>query len=263
MDALNEALISIRRILRATEIHGKALRAAADLKTSQLMVLQTLEDEPELTVGQITERVRMAQASVTAIVARLEQMDLVRRERGTTDKRKVFVNLTDAGHDILEQAPEALHRRFAEQFEPLEAWEKTMIVAALRMAVLSWLMKSSQIVALRAGGTKSAHAAGPLERHHDSLEPRQKVKRQRNAANRKNSEHYQGLRPPVDKNHMQQGRHQMVNNQNGQIGRPVVSTLRTEVLAAHRTGVAHFEIALEQRAIATLRAFSSPAFEHS
>ena len=132
MDALNEALISIRRILRATEIHGKALRAAADLKTSQLMVLQTLEDEPELTVGQITERVRMAQASVTAIVARLEQMDLVRRERGTTDKRKVFVNLTDAGHDILEQAPEALHRRFAEQFEPLEAWEKTMIVAALQ-----------------------------------------------------------------------------------------------------------------------------------
>lgn len=132
MDKLNEALISIRRILRATELHGKALRGATGLKTSQLLVLQALEEEPELTVGEITGQVHMAQASVTAIVARLEEMGLVKRTRGTTDKRKVFVNLTDAGHEVLEQAPEALHQRFAEQFEPLETWEKTMLVASLQ-----------------------------------------------------------------------------------------------------------------------------------
>ena len=132
MDALHDALISIRRILRATEIHGKALRAATNLKTSQLMVLQALEDGDDMTVGAITQQVRMAQASVTAIVVKLEQMGLVVRERGTTDKRKVFVRLTDLGHSVLEEAPEALHRRFAEQFEPLQTWEQTMIVAALQ-----------------------------------------------------------------------------------------------------------------------------------
>ena len=132
MDTLNDALVSIRRILRATEIHGKALRAATNLKTSQLMVLQALDEEPDSTVGHITARVRMAQASVTAIVARLEDMGLARRERGTTDKRKVFVRLTDRGREILELAPEALHQRFAEQFEPLEEWEKSMIVASLQ-----------------------------------------------------------------------------------------------------------------------------------
>lgn len=132
MDKLNEALISIRRILRATELHGKALRVATGLKTSQLLVLQALEEEPELTVGEITGQVHMAQASVTAIVARLEDMGLVTRTRGTSDKRKVFVRLTDAGHDVLEQAPEALHQRFAEQFEPLETWEQTMLVASLQ-----------------------------------------------------------------------------------------------------------------------------------
>ena len=109
MDKLNEALISIRRILRATELHGKALRIATGLKTSQLLVLQALEEEPELTVGEITDRVHMAQASVTTLVARLEELGLVTRTRGTSDKRKVFVKLTDAGHVMLEQAPEALH----------------------------------------------------------------------------------------------------------------------------------------------------------
>ena len=33
---------------------------------------------------------------------------------------------------MLEQAPEALHQRFAEQFQPLDTWEKTMLVASLQ-----------------------------------------------------------------------------------------------------------------------------------
>ena len=132
MDALHDALISIRRILRATELHGKELRAATNLKTSQLMVLQALEDDDDMTVGAITDQVRMAQASVTAIVVKLEQMGMVVRARGTTDKRKVFVRLTKLGHSVLEESPEALHRRFAQQFEPLQAWEQTVIVSALQ-----------------------------------------------------------------------------------------------------------------------------------
>ena len=65
-------------------------------------------------------------------VARLEELGLVTRTRGTSDKRKVFVKLTDAGHVMLEQAPEALHQRFAEKFEPLDTWEQTMLVASLQ-----------------------------------------------------------------------------------------------------------------------------------
>jgi len=132
MDTLHDALVSIRRILRATEIHGKELRAATNLRTSQLMVLQSLDDEPDLTVGAITQRVHMAQASVTAIVVKLESMGLVLRERGTSDKRKVFVRLTDAGRNILDQAPDALHHRFAEQFDKLAPWEQSMVVASLQ-----------------------------------------------------------------------------------------------------------------------------------
>ncbi|MEX0693996.1 MAG: MarR family transcriptional regulator [Rhodospirillales bacterium] len=132
MDQLNQALVSIRRILRATEMHGKALRQATGLKTSQLLVLQALEESQELTVGGITAEVHMAQASVTMIVARLETLGFVRRVRGTTDKRNVFVALTDTGREILKQAPEALHQRFADAFEPLETWEKTMLIASLQ-----------------------------------------------------------------------------------------------------------------------------------
>ena len=132
MDQLNEALVSIRKILRATELHGKALRIATGLKTSQLIVLQALEESPELTVGEITAQVHMAQATVTMIVSRLEAMGFVLRKKGVTDKRKVFVSLTERGLEVLAQAPEALHERFAEEFEPLAAWEKSMMIASLQ-----------------------------------------------------------------------------------------------------------------------------------
>ena len=132
MEQLNEALVAIRKILRATELHGKALRIATGLKTSQLIVLQALDESPELTVGEITAQVHMAQATVTMIVSRLEKMGYVCRTKGTSDKRKVFVSLTNVGREALAQAPEALHQRFAEKFDPLAVWEKTMLIASLQ-----------------------------------------------------------------------------------------------------------------------------------
>lgn len=128
---LNEALIAIRRILRATDIHAKQLGRETNLTTSQLLVLQTVSEEGEMTVGEIARKVTLAQASVTSIIDRLQGMKLVRRERGETDKRKVFVRLTDAGAELLEKAPTALHDRFSDAFRELEPWEQSMIVAVL------------------------------------------------------------------------------------------------------------------------------------
>lgn len=128
---LNEALIAIRRILRATDIHAKRLGRETNLTTSQLLVLQTMAEEGEMTVGEIAAKVSLAQASVTSIIDRLQGMSLVYRERGSTDKRKVFVKLTEAGSTLLDKAPTALHDRFSDAFRELEPWEQSMIVAVL------------------------------------------------------------------------------------------------------------------------------------
>lgn len=128
---LNEALIAIRRILRATDIYAKRLGRETNLTTSQLLVLQTMSEEGELTVGEIANKVNLAQASVTSIIDRLQAMELVYRERGSSDKRKVFVKLAQAGADLLDKAPMALHDRFSEAFRDLEPWEQSMIVAVL------------------------------------------------------------------------------------------------------------------------------------
>ena len=143
MDKLHEALISIRRILRASDIHAKRLGKVTGLKTSQLLVLQSLEEFGEMTVGQIAAKVNLAQASTTALVDKLQAMQLVTRERGDTDKRKVFVRLTDQGRAILDRAPMALHDRFSDNFNSLEEWEQTFLIAALQR--VSGMMDASDI----------------------------------------------------------------------------------------------------------------------
>lgn len=132
MDRLNESLIALRRILRATDMHTKRLGKATNLTTSQLLVLQAIEEAGEMTVGEIAGKVQLAQATVTALVDRLQGMNLVKREKGDTDKRKVYVHLTEAGQDVLNRAPMALHDRYSERFEKLSDWEQHMVISVLQ-----------------------------------------------------------------------------------------------------------------------------------
>src|SRR5690606_15377762 len=84
------------------------------------------------TVGEIAGKVNLAQASATALVDRLQAMNLVMRARGNSDKRKVFVQLTDHGRSILDRAPMALHDRFSDKFKALDEWEQSFLIAALQ-----------------------------------------------------------------------------------------------------------------------------------
>ena len=131
MERLNAVLVAMRRILRATDIHAKQLSRETNLKTSQLLVIQTIDEIGEMTIGEIAARVNLAQASVTAIVHRLQEAGLLARQRGDTDKRKVFVQLTPEGRDVLARAPTALHDRFSERFAELEDWEQMQMLAVL------------------------------------------------------------------------------------------------------------------------------------
>lgn len=132
MDRLDESLIALRRILRATDIHTKKLSKATNLTTSQLLVLQSVEEAGEMTVGEIAAKVQLAQATVTALVDRLQSMALVEREKSHTDKRKVYVHLTDQGQAVLNKAPTALHARYSERFEQLSEWEQHMVISVLQ-----------------------------------------------------------------------------------------------------------------------------------
>ncbi len=132
MQKYDELLVSLRRIIRAIDLHSKRLNKETGLTGPQLMVMQEIIVRDNIMVKQIAENINLSSATVTSILDRLEKRGLVRRERSTTDKRKVGLHLTDEGVEILQSAPKPLQQHFITRFESLEEWEQTQMVATMQ-----------------------------------------------------------------------------------------------------------------------------------
>ncbi|WDI30541.1 MarR family transcriptional regulator [Hyphococcus flavus] len=136
-ERLDVALISLRQILRATEISSRALAKACGLTPSQLIMLQVLEKEGgAATPSLIAKELSLSQATVTSLIDKLEHRQIVRRNKDEQDKRRVLVELTDQGQATLANAPSILQQRFERGFEKLENWEQSFLVAALERTAM-------------------------------------------------------------------------------------------------------------------------------
>jgi DNA-binding MarR family transcriptional regulator len=131
MERINEVLVALRRIIRATDLHSKYLAKNTGLTSPQMLLLQTLRNKGEDTVGGVAKEMSLSQATVTTILDRLEKKALVIRERSTSDRRKVLVYLSDNALEILKDAPLPLQEQFTRQFSDLQDWEQLMIISSL------------------------------------------------------------------------------------------------------------------------------------
>ena len=130
-DRLEPALVALRQILRATEISSRALAKDCGLTPSQLILMQVTLDTMNPTPTFLAKEASLSQATVTALLDKLEKRDLVTRRRDDTDKRRIYVELTEAGVRTLRDAPDSLQTRFEKGFSKLEPWEQSFLVAAL------------------------------------------------------------------------------------------------------------------------------------
>jgi DNA-binding MarR family transcriptional regulator len=132
MNNIEEVLVALRRVIRATDLHSKHLAKTTGLTAPQILLLQTIRDKGDATIGGLANQISLSQATVTSILDRLEKKELVYRERSKEDKRKVHAFLTDLGIETLKEAPLPLQDQFTRQFGDLQKWEQTMIISSLQ-----------------------------------------------------------------------------------------------------------------------------------
>jgi DNA-binding MarR family transcriptional regulator len=127
----DEILISLRRIMRAADLHSQKLMKESGLTAPQLLVMQAIEKEGSPSTSSLARSIAVSQATMTRIIDRLERAGLVRRRKSSVDKRVVNISLTDAGYAKLESAPEPLQAEFLREFRKLEDWEQQMLKSSL------------------------------------------------------------------------------------------------------------------------------------
>ena len=132
MNPTEEVLTALRRVIRATDLHSRHLEKTVGLTAPQLLLLQILRQRGEVTIGTLAREMNLSQATVTTVMDRLEDRQLVRRIRSETDRRKVMAALTGEGEKLLLNAPTLLQQNFIRQFQDLQDWEQAMILASLQ-----------------------------------------------------------------------------------------------------------------------------------
>jgi DNA-binding MarR family transcriptional regulator len=125
-------LIALRRITRAIDLQSKKLVKKSGLTAPQLVVMQALRKEGQMSPSSLAKAVSLSQATITTILDRLVKQGLVRRDRSDTDKRVILACLTDQGLATAQAAPELLQAGFLREFRKLQDWERGMLIAALQ-----------------------------------------------------------------------------------------------------------------------------------
>jgi len=131
----DRALVAIRKIQRRIELDTRKLAQAAKLTPSQLIVLQILAERGETAIGDIVKATQLSNATITSLVDKMVERDLVSRRRCEQDRRRVWLTLRPDGEQALRDAPNPLQERFEQRFEDMEDWEQAMLVAALERVV--------------------------------------------------------------------------------------------------------------------------------
>lgn len=131
-DASAYVLTTLRKIIRAIDIHSRQLSKQYGLTGPQLVVISEIGQSGAMTIGELARRISLSQATVTTILDRLENKELATRVRGSQDKRRVYVDITEKARSILETHPNFLQEGFVKRFNSLEDWEQTLILSSIQ-----------------------------------------------------------------------------------------------------------------------------------
>src|SRR5690348_6251575 len=106
--AVGEVMNGIRAIVRALRLNTRAIERQLGISLAQLWVLQILKERPADSLNELALATATHQSSVSVVVRRLVDASLVTRATASEDKRRVRIELTEAGRSLLERAPKTV-----------------------------------------------------------------------------------------------------------------------------------------------------------
>ena len=116
MTEIGELRAAFSELLGAERrLRGRNPARKGELSNAQVRALFHLADGEACTSGGLAKRAELSPTSMTAMLDQLEEDGIVARRRSDTDRRQVFVKLTDAGHKALQERRAAWEQRWRDE----------------------------------------------------------------------------------------------------------------------------------------------------
>jgi MarR family 2-MHQ and catechol resistance regulon transcriptional repressor len=105
--------------------------SANKLSITEFSVLEVLHQKGMQTIQQVGQSILISSGSMTYVIDKLEQKDLLERRACPTDRRAIHLALTDGGMDLMGEIMPRHQRLIDGMFESLTEEEREIIVALL------------------------------------------------------------------------------------------------------------------------------------
>ncbi|UCG38344.1 MAG: MarR family transcriptional regulator [bacterium] len=128
-------LQSLRRIMRAVDIHSNRLAHLHNITGPQLACLLAIKEHGPLTHGKVAKNIYLSPSTVAGIIDRLEKKGLVTRSRDSKDRRQVYVSITPGGEKLIAQTPSLLQDTLTRALLELPESERVSITVALEKLI--------------------------------------------------------------------------------------------------------------------------------
>ncbi|NNF34807.1 MAG: winged helix DNA-binding protein [Saprospiraceae bacterium] len=116
-----EILVKLRKIIRSINLESKKIEKAYGISIPQLLTLQFLSGQQEYRAlaRDIKEYLNLNASTVTGIITRLEEKNLVVKVPRKDDRRGSYVILTAKGSELLAESPTTLQEKFSIRLKEL------------------------------------------------------------------------------------------------------------------------------------------------
>ncbi len=133
--AANESFIptmrELARAYQAFSAYSEAHVRQFDLTPAQFDVIASLGNTNGMSMGDLGEKTLITKGTLTGVIDRLIQKQLVARETPPDNRRSVIVQLTAKGQEIFEQVFPAHIAHIKERFEKIEPSELELLKVLL------------------------------------------------------------------------------------------------------------------------------------
>jgi DNA-binding MarR family transcriptional regulator len=130
-----EILDAIRRIVRALRVSSKAVERELGLSSAQLYVLKKLQDEKGVSINELAALTLTHQSSVSVVVSKLFERNLVQRVKSTEDERRLEISITTKGLALVRRAPESIQDCLIKSIETLPCVARESLAQSLKFIV--------------------------------------------------------------------------------------------------------------------------------
>lgn len=137
MNQIQNVTQQLRVLFKIVQSHSKTVEKACGLSGAKLWMLYEIDACPGIKVSQLAEALSIHRSTCSNMLDKLEEKELIIRDRSRSDQRTVHIFITDLGKAVLDKAPspkagklnESLQQLNTEQLSNLESSLKDLLDA--------------------------------------------------------------------------------------------------------------------------------------